>query len=100
MARYGEAQKDMPSLYKTEVRLGSPRDKAAGMTGAQPPVPHLRLGIAMLGTILSVASPGVAQTRPPADDPIDKTWQEANRKYDGPRARLVETVNRGAVGGP
>src|SRR4029077_9138492 len=31
---------------------------------------------------------------------IDKVWQDANRKYDGARASLLQTVDRQAHSGP
>ena len=33
-------------------------------------------------------------------DAIDKVWQDANRKYDGARGALVQTVDRQASSGP
>lgn len=55
---------------------------------------------AALGWALSLGSDGRAEVGAVDDDAIDRIWQEANRKYDGPRAALVETVERQAHQGP
>ncbi|HKW83251.1 MAG TPA: alpha-L-fucosidase, partial [Burkholderiaceae bacterium] len=47
------------------------------------------------------AARGRAQQTPAPDEAaIDEIWQQANRKYDGARAKLVQTVDRQAASGP
>src|SRR5262245_5680204 len=61
---------------------------------------NLWLAAAALGWALALSSDGLAQIDPSSDAALDKVWQEANRKYDGARARLVETVDHQAGSGP
>ena len=49
---------------------------------------------------LLVSSHVFAQSTAPDEEAIDKVWQDANRKYDGARASLLQTVDRQAHSGP
>src|SRR5215831_14659959 len=70
------------------------------MARAQMPGLAFWLGAAALGWVLYPSSDGVAEVAAPDEEAIDRIWREANRKYDKPRAGLVETVDRQAHNGP